>query len=38
VNWEEVFLHFGSTLDPHTIVHVWLDGATLAKARFATLT
>jgi hexosaminidase len=31
VNWEEVFNHFGSKLDPRTIVHVWLDHATLAK-------
>jgi hexosaminidase len=31
VNWEEVFNHFGSELDNSTIVHIWLDHATLAK-------
>jgi len=31
VNWEEVFNHFGSKLDKETIVHIWLDHATLAK-------
>jgi hypothetical protein len=31
VNWEEVFIHFGNQLNPKTIVHVWLDHATLAK-------
>lgn len=31
VNWEEVFLNFGTDLDPRTIIHVWLDHATLAK-------
>lgn len=29
VNWEEVFLHFGKSLDPRTVIHVWLDHATL---------
>jgi hexosaminidase len=26
-----VFLHFGSKLDNNTIIHIWLDHATLAK-------
>jgi len=30
INWEEVFLNFGNKLDPETIVHIWLDHATLA--------
>jgi len=29
VNWEEVFTHFGSKLDPQTIVHVWINKETL---------
>jgi len=31
VNWEEVFLNFGNKLDPQTIIHIWLDHATLAE-------
>jgi len=31
VNWEEVFVHFGSALDKSTVVHVWMDHATLAR-------
>jgi len=31
VNWEEVFLNFGSKLDPESVVHVWLDFNTLAE-------
>ncbi|KJE93970.1 beta-hexosaminidase subunit beta [Capsaspora owczarzaki ATCC 30864] len=31
VNWEEVFLHFGSSLDNDTIVHIWLNHDTLAQ-------
>jgi hexosaminidase len=31
INWEEVFNHFGSKLDKATIIHIWLDHATLAK-------
>ena len=30
INWEEVFLHFGSKLDKNTIIHIWLDHETLA--------
>lgn len=25
VHWEEVFNHFGTKLDPRTIIHIWLD-------------
>jgi hexosaminidase len=31
VNWEEVFNHFGTKLDPRSIIHIWLDHATLGK-------
>jgi len=31
INWEEVFLHFGSQLDKETVIQIWLDHATLAK-------
>jgi hexosaminidase len=31
INWEEVFNHFGSALDPSTIIQIWLDHATLAR-------
>jgi len=31
VNWEEVFNHFGNKLDNRTVIHVWLDHATLGK-------
>ena len=31
INWEEVFLHFGSKLDKATVIHIWLDHATLAR-------
>jgi hexosaminidase len=31
VNWEEVFNHFGTQLDKRSIIHIWLDHATLAK-------
>jgi N-acetyl-beta-hexosaminidase len=31
VHWEEVFLHFGKNLSADTIIHIWLDHATLAK-------
>eukprot|EP01119_Soliformovum_irregulare_P025257 TRINITY_DN930_c0_g1_i1.p1 TRINITY_DN930_c0_g1~~TRINITY_DN930_c0_g1_i1.p1 ORF type:complete len:590 (-),score=153.11 TRINITY_DN930_c0_g1_i1:24-1793(-) len=31
VNWEEVFNHFGNKLNPKTVIHIWLDHATLAK-------
>jgi hexosaminidase len=30
INWEEVFLHFGSKLDKRTIIQIWLDHPTLA--------
>jgi len=32
VNWEEVFIHFGDTLPKDTIIHVWLDAATVKSA------
>lgn len=31
VNWEEVFNHFGTKLDPRSIIHIWLDHATLGR-------
>jgi len=31
VNWEEVFNHFGKNLSVDTIIHVWLDHATLGR-------
>ncbi|KAH3760696.1 beta-hexosaminidase subunit beta [Pelomyxa schiedti] len=31
VNWEEVFDHFGNTLDAQSIIHVWLDHSKLAE-------
>jgi len=31
VNWEEVFNHFGNKLDNRSIIHIWLDHATLKK-------
>jgi len=31
VNWEEVFNAFGTQLDPKSIIHIWLDFATLAR-------
>ncbi|XP_065845351.1 uncharacterized protein [Oscarella lobularis] len=31
VNWEEVFNHFGSTLEKNTVIHVWLNSKTAAK-------
>jgi len=31
VNWEEVFNHFGKNLSSDTIIHVWLDHATLGR-------
>lgn len=33
VNWEEVFDHFGTSLDPSSIIHVWLDHDTLAVSQ-----
>lgn len=29
VRWEEVWKHFGTQLDPRTIIHVWLSSATM---------
>jgi len=31
VNWEEVFINFGTKLDKRSVIHIWLDHATLAK-------
>jgi len=31
VNWEEVFNNFGTKLDKRSIIHIWLDHATLSK-------
>jgi hexosaminidase len=31
VRWEEVWNHFGTSLPPNTIIHVWLDHPTLAN-------
>jgi len=31
VNWEEVFNHFGTQLNPKTVIHVWPDHTTLAR-------
>jgi hexosaminidase len=31
VHWEEVFNHFGTKLDNRTVIHIWLDKATLGK-------
>lgn len=31
VNWEEVFNHFGTKLDPATVVHIWLNQAVLSQ-------
>jgi len=31
VNWEEVFINFGSKLDKRTIIHIWLKHATLKE-------
>ena len=32
VRWEEVWKHFGTALDPRTIVHAWLSSAALLDA------
>jgi len=29
IRWEEVWKHFGTQLDPRTIIHVWLSSATM---------
>jgi hexosaminidase len=31
VGWEEIWNHFGTQLDPSTIIHQWLPGSTVAK-------
>jgi len=31
INWEEVFIHFGTQLPKDTIIHVWLDHETLVN-------
>jgi hexosaminidase len=31
IRWEEVWTHFGTQLDRDTIIHVWLDHATLSN-------
>jgi len=31
VGWEEIWDHFGTELDPSTIIHQWLPGSTIAK-------
>ena len=33
MRWEEVWKHFGTQLDPRTIVHAWLSSAALFDAR-----
>jgi len=32
VRWEEVWKHFGSQLDPRTVIHAWLSSETLINA------
>ena len=31
VGWEEIWNHFGTQLDPSTIIHQWLPGSSVAK-------
>lgn len=31
VGWEEIWDHFGTSLDKSTIIHQWLPGSTIAK-------
>jgi len=31
VGWEEIWDHFGTELDPSTIIHQWLPGSTIAQ-------
>jgi len=31
VGWEEIWDHFGTALDPSTIIHQWLPGSSIAK-------
>lgn len=31
INWEEVFNHFGTSLNSKTVIHIWLDHSTLSK-------
>jgi len=31
VNWEEVYQHFGTSLDKETVVHIWLNFDNLAR-------
>ena len=32
VGWEEIWDHFGTQLDPSTIIHQWLPGSTIGPA------
>ena len=32
VRWEEVWKHFGSELDPRTVIHAWLSSGALIEA------
>ena len=32
IRWEEVWKHFGTDLDPRTVVHAWLSSAALIDA------
>jgi hexosaminidase len=32
LRWEEVFKHFGTSLDKRTIIHAWLSSATMVEA------